>query len=105
MPAILTGSSSGAAAAARRVHRPEGTMTDETRSWEDAQTFLRGRYGLARDESRWAGLELRFQDGDAEVVQPVQVEAVEVMGRAWLLLRAPVCPEARLRHRLALRHG
>lgn len=71
-------------------------------SWDEARSFLRSQFGLAKDSEQMVALAWRLPTEQGETVQWVRVSPSQVHGELWLSVLADICPKERLTPTTAL---
>lgn len=65
-------------------------------TWDEARSFLRGKFALAKDTEEMVALGWRIPLQGNEVLQWVRVSPISVYGEPWLTILADICPQAKL---------
>lgn len=69
-------------------------------TWEEVQEYARGKYPLEEDQADWFSLVFGYADGRS---QKIRVRRFQALAIDWIEFSSPVCNEADLAPKAALK--
>jgi len=72
------------------------SMSGAPPTWDEARTFLREKFALAKDTPEIVALAWRISAQGQEFLQWVRISPASVHGESWLAVLADICPQTHL---------